>query len=510
MIEFFQNFGTSTVELFQNLAGGAVIMFGFMPMLMILVGTVVGIVLGTIPGISTSMAVALMLPFTFTMNPIYGMALLLGVYKGGNYSGCIPAVTINTPGTPSSVPTLFDGYPMAKTGRGGEALGILLWSSVVGGLFGTIVLVLFATPMSRWALNFWPSEYFALCVLGLATISTLGGKHWPKALVAVLFGLLINTMGMDPVYGVQRYTFGHVRLFDGLGLMPVMIGLFALGELFHNIENYKSSEQSFEKFIYTFPKWRSYWKLKWAMIRASIVGTIIGILPGAGSAIASFLAYDFEKRVSKNSAEFGKGAPEGVAASGASDSANTGGSLVPMLALGIPGGPTVAVLMAALMVHGLNPGPELFTTNPELVFGMYISMFLASIVLLFVGLAGIRLWVRTTNIKKPILYTLIFMFTVIGSYAISNSLMDVGVCIAFGVIGWLFKRFNYPVAPVVLGVVLGRIMEMNFRQAMMIGGSSSFFARPLTVIFLSLAVLSVVVPIIQGRNAEKKAKVESS
>ena len=485
-------------------------MFGLMPMLMILLGTTVGIMLGTIPGISTSMAVALMLPFTFTMNPIYGMALLLGVYKGGNYSGCIPAVTINTPGTPSSVPTLFDGYPMAKSGRGGEALGILLWSSVVGGIFGTIVLILFATPMSRWALNFWPSEYFALCVLGLATIATLGGKNWPKALVAVLFGLLINTIGVDPLYGAQRFTFGVMRLFDGIGLMPVMIGLFALGELFHNLENYKTSEQSFEKFTYTFPSLKSYWKLKWAMLRSSVIGTLVGILPGAGSAIASFLAYDFEKRISKNSEEFGKGAPEGVAASGASDSANTGGSLVPMLALGIPGSPTVAVLMAALMIHGLNPGPELFVTNPDLVFGMYISMFLSSIFVLLVGLAGIRLWVRTTNIKKPILYTLIFMFTIIGSYAMRSSLFDVGVCIGFGVIGWLFKRYNIPVAPVVLGLVLGRIMELSFRQALMIGGPASFYTRPLTLIFLVLGVAAVITPIVQERRAEKKAAKASN
>jgi len=495
------------MEMLQNLSAGAAIMFGLMPLLMILTGTVVGIILGTIPGISTSMAVALMLPFTFTMNPIYGMALLLGCYKGGNYSGCIPAVTINTPGTPSSVPTLFDGYPMAKSGRGGEALGILLYSSVVGGIFGTLVLVLFATPMSRWALNFWPSEYFALCVLGLATIATLGGKNWPKALVAVLFGLLINTVGMDPMYGVQRYTFGMVTLFDGFGLMPILIGLFALGELFNNIENYKVSDQKFEKFKYTYPSLKSYWKLKWAMLRASVVGTIIGILPGAGSAIASFLAYDFEKRVSKTPEEFGKGSPYGVAASGASDSANTGGSLVPMLALGIPGGPTVAVLMAALMIHGLNPGPELIVNEPELVYGMYVSMFLSSIFLLFIGLAGTKLWVRTTNIKKPILYTLIFMFTIIGSYAIRNSLFDVGVCIAFGVIGWLFKRYGIPAAPVVLGVVLGRIMEMSFRQAMMIGGTASFYTRPLTLIFLTLAILSVFVPIVQGRKAEKKASV---
>jgi len=495
------------MELLRNLADGAVIMMSLMPLLMVFLGVAVGIILGTIPGISTSMAVALLLPFTFTMNPINSMALLLGCYKGGNYSGCIPAVTINTPGTPSSVPTLFDGYPMSKSGRGGEALGILLWSSFVGGIFGSIVLVLFASPMARWALNFWSSEYFALCVLGLATVATLGGKNWQKALIAVLFGLMINTVGMDPILGTRRFTFGVVRLFDGIGLMPVMIGLFALGELFHNLENYKTTDQQFEKHTYSYPKLIYYWKLKWPMLRASVVGTIIGILPGAGSAIASFLAYDFEKRVSKNAAQFGKGAPEGVAASGASDSANTGGSLVPMLALGIPGAPTVAILMGALMVHGLNPGPELFVTEPGLVYGMFATMFISSFFVLVIGFLGTKLWVRTTNIKKPILFTFIFLFTVIGSFAIRSSLLDVGICVAFGVVGWLFKRYGYPVAPVVLGVVLGRIMEMNFRQALMRDGVSSFYTRPLTLIFLLLAVASVAVPIIQGRRAEKKASM---
>ena len=493
-------------ETFQILVDGARIMFGFTPLLMIFLGTLVGIILGVIPGISTSMAIALLLPFTFVLDPIYGTALLLGCYAGGNYSGCVPAVTIGTPGSPSGVPTLFDGYPMAKQGRGGEALGILVYGSVFGGIFGTIILLLFTKPMANIALNFWPSEYFALCVFGLATVATLGGRNWAKALVAVLFGLLLNTIGLDPILGTPRFTFEVTRLFDGFGLMPVLIGLFAMGELFHNIENYKTSDQTHEKFKYVFPKLAYYWKLKWAFLRASIVGIFVGILPGAGSAIASFLAYDVEKRVSKNPEKFGTGEPKGVAASAASDSANTNGSMIPMLALGIPGAPAVAVLMGALMVHSIRPGPELFARNPEIVASIFWSLILTDVFILVIGILGTKLFIRVTNVKKPILYTFIFLFTIIGSYSISKSMFDVGVCIAFGVIGWLFKRYGVPVAPVVLGLVLGRIMEMNFRQALLVGGAASFYTRPFTLIFLLLAAVSVLVPIIQERMREKKKK----
>jgi len=494
-------------ETLQYLYYGAAIMFRVTPMLMVFLGSLVGIIMGVIPGISTSMAIALLLPFTFVLDPVSGAALLIGCYAGGNYGGCVPAVTIGTPGTPSSVPTLFDGYPMAKQGRGGEALGILVYGSVFGGIIGTLFLILFAGPMANIALRFWPSEYFALCVFGLATVATLGGKSWPKALIAVLFGLMLNTVGMDPILGTPRFTFGITRLFDGFGLMPVMIGLFALGELFHNIENFKTTSPGQEKFKYVFPKIAYYWKLKWAYLRASIVGVFVGILPGAGSAIASFLAYDVEKRVSKNPESFGTGEPKGIAASAASDSANTGGSIVPMLALGIPGAPSVAVLMGALMIHGIRPGPELFTRNPEIVSGIYWAMILSNVFILAIGILGTKLFVRVTNVKKPILYTFIFLFTIIGSFSISNSLFDVGVCIAFGIIGWLFKRYGIPVAPVVLGLVLGRIMEMNFRQALMVGGAASFL-RPFTLVFLLLAVAAIIVPIVQGRIKEKKLKQE--
>jgi putative tricarboxylic transport membrane protein len=259
-----------------------------------------------------------------------------------------------------------------------------------------------------------------------------------------------------------------------------------------------------EKFEYIFPKIAYYWKLKWTYLRSGAIGCLVGSLPGAGAAIASFLAYDVEKRINKHPEKFGTGEPRGVGASSAADSGSTGGAIMPMLALGIPGSPSAAVLMGALMIHSIRPGPELYTKNPEIIASIYWTMILSNFFILLIGIVGTRIFIRVTNVKKPILYTFIFLFTIIGSYSISNSVFDVGVCIAFGVVGWLFKRFGIPVAPVVLGLVLGRIMEMNFRQALMVGGAASFYTRPFTLVCLVLAIASIITPIVQGRIKEKK------
>ncbi|POR03626.1 C4-dicarboxylate ABC transporter permease [Alkalispirochaeta sphaeroplastigenens] len=491
------------IDILGNLAGGFGIMFTPMAVVLCLLGVFAGITFGAIPGISPSMAVALLLPMTFRLDPILGMVLLLGAYKGANYGGSVSAVLINTPGTPSAAVTAFDGYPMTKTGRVGEAMGISLFASVFGGIIGTVVLILFAQPLAVVALEFWPSEYFALTILGLTTVATMGGKNWQKALVAVVFGLLLNTIGMDPIAGTQRFTFGEIRLLDGLSLIPAIIGLFALGELFHNIEHYAKGEK-FDKLAYKLPKLRSYLKVWKNITRAGVLGTLIGIFPGAGGTIAAFISYDVEKRFSKNPEEFGKGSPEGVAAAESSNSASAGGALVPLLALGIPGSATAAVLLGSLLVHGLNPGPEMFIDEPELVYGMFASMFMANAFILLVGLLGAGLFVRVTDLKKTILYPLIFTFAIVGSYAVSSSMYPVVVCVAFGVIGWIFRRYDFPCAPVVLGIVLGSLAELSFRQALIIGGIESFYKRPLTLIMLAIAIAAVAAPIVKKRRDEKK------
>jgi putative tricarboxylic transport membrane protein len=427
---------------FSHLIDGLGALMGITPLLVIMAGVAIGILAGAMPGISPSMAVALLLPFSFGMTPSMGLVLLCAIYLASNYGGSITAVMVNTPGTPSAVVTAFDGYPLTRKGDAGTALGVSLVASVAGGFIGIIILVLFSAPLARMALKFWPAEYFALAILGLSTIASLGGGRWLESFMAVLLGLLLNTIGLDPLSGVSRFTFDVVRLYDGFSFIPVLIGLFALSEVFSGIESGEVGIPPVQpdKERSPWPTVREYLKLKYSMIRAGVLGTVIGVFPGAGGTIASFIAYDVEKRLSKEPESFGKGAPAGVAAAEASNSASVGGALVPLLTLGIPGSSSAAVLIGALMIHDLQPGPELFTRHPEVVYTLFSSLFVANIFLLFLGLLGARLWIKAALIPKRLLYPMIFAFSFIGSYAVRSSLFDVGVCLAFGLLGWMLSR----------------------------------------------------------------------
>jgi len=452
------------------------------------------------------MAVALLLPFTFGMSPAMGLVMLCAIYLAANYGGSVTAVMINTPGTPSAVVTAFDGYPLTRKGQAGTALGISLIASVVGGFVGIAILVLFSAPLARFALKFWPAEYFALAILGLSTIASLGGGRWLESFIAVLLGLLLNTIGLDPLSGVSRYTFDVLRLYDGFSFIPVLIGLFALSEVFSGIESGEIGRPPAapDKERSPWPTLRDYLKLKFSMLRAGVLGTVIGIFPGAGGTIASFIAYDVEKRLSKNPAEFGQGAPAGVAAAEASNSASVGGALVPLLTLGIPGSSSAAVLIGALMIHNLQPGPELFTKHPEIVNTLFSSLLVANVFILVLGLLGARLWIKAALIPKRLLYPLIFAFSFIGSYAVRSSVFDVGVCLVFGLVGWLLSRAKFPVSPVVLGMILGTMIEKNLRATLMMGGFSLFVQRPLSLTLLLLALASVAVPALRERRAARK------
>ena len=478
------------------------------PLLAIVAGVFMGILVGAMPGLSPSMGVALLLPFTFRLDPLVGLVMLTAVYLASNYGGSITAVTINTPGTPSAVATAFDGYPLTQQGKAGVGLGHSLVSSVVGGMVGIIILILFARPLAKVAVRMHPAEYFALALFGLTTVASLGGKNWAKAFVAALIGLLINTVGIDPISSVKRFTFGVTNIFDGFDIIPALIGLFALSEVFTKLEarDIKGIDVGdAETRKDTWPTIKEYWDHRRVTLQSSVFGTLIGIFPGAGSAIASFLAYDLAKRTSKHPETFGKGNPEGVCASEAANSASVGGAMVPLLTLGIPGSAATAVLVGALMIHDLVPGPMLFTSNPGLVYGLFASMLVANIFMLFVGALGGKLWLKVIKISPAVLMPMIIAVAFIGSFAVKNSLFDVGACFVFGVVGWALKRKGYPMAPIVLGMVLGKLAEVNFRRAVIMGGYSVFVTRPASLALLLISIAAFALPFIQSAREKKKA-----
>jgi len=491
------------MDIINNLSLGFSSLMHFTPLLMIIIGVAVGIMVGVLPGLSPSIGVALMLPATFGMDAMSALVLLTAVYLSANYGGSITAIAINTPGTPGAVATTFDGFELTKQGKPMYALMTSLVASTVGGLVGTIILILFSIPLASLALSFESYEYFALGVFGMTIISSLAGDNPVKGYIASLIGLLLVTIGFDTQLPFSRFSLGILQLADGIEFIPALIGLFALGEIFFSIENFKvlRKEVSAKKALHknkTLPLVKL-WKLKWLMLRSSVVGTLIGVIPGAGGTIATFIAYNNAKSTSKSPEEFGKGSLEGVAAPEAANNGSVGGALVPLLTLGIPGSASTAVLIGALMVHKLNPGPQLFEKEPGLVYGLFISLFFANLVMLAFGLLGNKLWVRIIEAPKKLLYPLIIALSFIGSYFIQNSLFDVGICLAFGLLGWMLKRGRFPTAPVILGLILGKMIEENLRLSLVKGDISEFVTRPWSLVILLLALVSFFLPIIKKR-----------
>ncbi|MGY8990071.1 MAG: tripartite tricarboxylate transporter permease, partial [Rhodospirillales bacterium] len=448
--------------------------------------------------------VALLVPFSYTMSPALAVILLVSIYIAANYGGSITAVLINTPGTPAAACTAIDGYALTKKGEAGKGLGMSLIASTIGGMFGVVILIIFMVPLAEIALKFHPADYFALAIFGLTTVGSLGGDNVAKAMVAVLIGLMINTIGLDHISGVTRFTFGSDALYDGFHLIPALIGLFALSVVFMAIEKGELGRNVIDKISGKFPTIRESWKTKMTITRSSILGTVIGIFPGAGATIASFISYDVARRSSKNSDEFGKGSLDGIAASEAANSSSVGGALIPLLALGIPGSGTDAVLIGALQLHDIEPGPLLFKSHPEIVFGIYAALIVANFFMLILGVYGVRFFAKVVEVPNSILYSMILAIATIGSFAVRNSFFDVGACYAFGVLGWILHRYKYPVAPVVLGIVLGNLLEVNFRRAVMMDGPMVFFNQPLAATMLTISLLLFAYPFYR-KHKEKKA-----
>ncbi|MFC1758349.1 tripartite tricarboxylate transporter permease [Planctomycetota bacterium] len=484
------------METFQQLGVGFEVVSGWLPMLTIAIGVAFGIFVGAMPGLSPSMGVALLVPFTYAMTPELAIILLAAVYLAADYGGSITAVTINAPGTPAAAVTAFDGYALTQKGQPGIGLGMSLVASTVGGVIGTMVLIFFSVSLAKLAASFQPAEYFAIAVFGLTSVASVGGKSASKAILMVLLGLLLNTVGIDPISGVSRFTFGVAELYNGFSLIPVLIGLFAISEVLLQIDRGQLNTEAIDVSNTKWPSVRDYVSTSPTIIVSSLIGTLIGVFPGAGATIASFVSYDVARRTSRNPERFGQGCAEGVAAAEAANSSSVGGALVPLLTLGIPGSASTAVLIGALMIHDVVPGPRLFETNPKIVYGLFASLLIANAMLLVMGLFGSRLWIRVCAVPKRILYPLIIAVSFVGSFAIRNSMFDVLCCFAFGIIGWGLRRQSFPVVPIVLGMVLGDVVEMNFRQAVLIGGGyNTFVARPVCLGILCLALLFLVVPI---------------
>ncbi|RLC06471.1 MAG: C4-dicarboxylate ABC transporter permease [Deltaproteobacteria bacterium] len=493
------------MELFDSIFMGFTVLAGWKPIVIITIGVIIGIMAGAMPGLSPSTAVALLVPFSYTMTPALALILLTSIYIAANYGGSITAVLINTPGTPSAAVTAMDGYPLTQQGKAGKGLGMALVASTIGGAVGTVILILFAVPLARIALKFSPADYFALALFGLATVASMGRGNVLKALVAILFGLLIKTVGIDSISGVSRFTFGSDTLYDGFTLIPALIGLFAVSVVFVKVEKWTGLDRTMDKIDSKLPSFKEFMKTKMTILRSSVIGTIIGIFPGAGATIAAFISYDVSKRASKEPEMFGKGSLEGVAAAEGANSSSVGGALVPLLALGIPGSATDAVLLGAFMLHDLVPGPLLFRDNPEIVYGIFAALIVANIIMLFIGLYGNRVFIKVVSVPEAILYPMILAIAVIGSFAVSSSMFDVGACIGFGIIGWVFKRYGYPVAPVVLGIVLGDMVEENFRRAVIMDGYGAFFRDKLAFVVLLLALGSFIYPLVKQWRERKKS-----
>ncbi len=460
----------------------------------LILGVTGGIIIGALPGLTATMGVAILLPFTFGMDAVTGLIMLVGIYIGAIYGGSISAILLNTPGTPASAATCFDGYPLVKQGHPAKALSVSTIASACGGLISCIALVTISPFLAKFALRFSAPEYFALALFGLTIIASISAENFLKGIIAGVIGLLISTFGMDYITSYPRFTFDVVDLLNGFSVIPVLIGLFAVSEVFNQIELLIDEKEI--KTNITMDK--SYMNLKElkhclpTIIKSGVIGTFIGSIPGAGADIAAFVCYNEAKRSNKDE-KFGKGSLIGISAPEAGNNGVTGGALVPLLTLGVPGDAVAAVLLGALIIQGLTPGPLLFEQNPEIVYGLFSSMILGNILLLIIGLAGIKFYSRIVEIPKILMIPSILMLSTIGSYSMNNSLFDVGVTFAFGIIGYIMGKIKMPSSPIVLSVILGPMLETNLRKAvLMYEGSYSFlWTRPITIVFLILSLLSV-------------------
>jgi putative tricarboxylic transport membrane protein len=458
------------------------------------IGVAGGIVVGVLPGLTGSVGIILLLPFLFYVDSSTAIVMLCGMFCGSMYGGSISAILISTPGTPSAAATVLDGYPMAQKGEAGKAIGVATIASATGGIISTFCLMFIAPQLAGFALQFGPEEYFALMVFGLTIIASVSGKSLIKGLIAGVFGLMIGVVGIDPIVGYARYSFDVPNLMTGFPLLPVLIGLFAISQVFVQLEKvHKAGGEDTPVLGNLLPTARELLGLVKVIIPSSLIGTLIGVIPGTGGAIASFLAYNEAKRFSKTPEKFGTGCIEGVAAPEAANNGTTGGAMVPLLTLGIPGDVVTAVMLGALMLIGVRPGPLLFTDTPEIINAVYAGLLMANVLILLLGFVSVRLFPMILRVPSATLFPLVLALCFIGSFSLSNSTYDMTIALAFGILGYFMRKYGFPAAPVVLGVILGPIAEDVLGRALITsyGDWMTLVRSPIAIFFYVISVASV-------------------
>jgi putative tricarboxylic transport membrane protein len=484
------------MDVLQHLSYGFGIALQPSNLMFAFLGAVVGTLVGVLPGLGPTAAMSILLPTTFGISPTAGIIMLAGIYYGSQYGGSTTAILVNIPGEASSVVTCLDGYKMARQGKAGKALAISAFGSFIAGTIGVLLISLLASPLVKIALQFGPPEYFALMCLGLSVLTFLAQGSILKGMMMAVIGLFLGTVGIDPIVGAKRFTFGIPELMEGVGVIQIVMGMFGIGEILLNIEKVVKIDvfqTKIKGLLLSLDDWK---RSIGAMLRGTVIGFFLGMLPGGGTAIASFSSYAIEKRISKHPEKFGTGVIEGVASPEAANNAAAQGCFIPMLTLGIPSNVATALLLSAIMIHGITPGPLLMRNYPDIFWGFVASMYVGNAMLLFLNLPLIPVWVKLLKIPYPILFPFILLFCIIGVYSINNSIFDIYLMIFFGIIGYVAKKLDFEVTPLILAVVLGPMLERALRQSLEIsaGNVLVFFTRPLSAVILGVAIVIVILP----------------
>jgi putative tricarboxylic transport membrane protein len=498
------------MDFFTNLTAGLAIALQPLNLFYCFVGVFLGTLIGVLPGLGPAGAMSILLPLTFKMPAATAIIMMAGIYYGAMYGGSTTSILINIPGEAASVVTTIDGHQMALQGKAGPALGIAAFGSFIAGTMGIVGLQLLSPPLVSVALRFGPAEYFSLMVLGLVILTYLAQKSIPKALLTAGIGVLLGMVGLDSINGMPRFTLGIPKFMDGVGLIPLIMGLLGISEVFINVEKTIKRNISDTPINHLLPTLQDWAQSKWAIVRGSLIGFFLGILPGGGAILSSFVSYAIEKRVAKHPERFGRGAIEGVAGPESANNSAASGAFIPLLTLGIPSNVLMAILIGALMIQGITPGPMLMSEHPDVFWGVIASMYVGNIMLLVLNLPLIGLWVKILRVPASVLFPLVLLFCVIGSYSENYSIVDVAMMLFFGIVGYLMRKFEYEPAPLVLAFVLGPMLETAMRQSLIISDGSFmvFFNHPISAASLIIAAALLLTSFIPALQKKRKMVVE--